>query len=175
PCAVRSSRRTPSGDRLGYCWLRYRELGSGFSHASPFCDAHQDVQIAQSQSASDTVVPGLDGAHEKTIMGSSDNRISWLWAAVLVWSTKNGWRANMLTRRAFGMMLVAISSGHGPCGRAMAQSYPARPIKLIVPILAGGPADAIARLVAQNLSAALNEPVIVDNRAGGGLTIGTRA
>src|SRR5262249_27474978 len=84
-------------------------------------------------------------------------------------------RANMLTRRAFGMMLVAISSGHGPCGRAMAQSYPARPIKLIVPILAGGPADAIARLVAQNLSAALNEPVIVDNRAGGGWTIGTRA
>jgi tripartite-type tricarboxylate transporter receptor subunit TctC len=56
-----------------------------------------------------------------------------------------------------------------------AQDYPTRPITLIVPFPAGGGVDAMARIVAERLTAALGQNVIVDNRGGGGGTIGTRA
>jgi tripartite-type tricarboxylate transporter receptor subunit TctC len=58
---------------------------------------------------------------------------------------------------------------------AAAQSYPNRPIKMIVPFPAGGPPDTIARLVGNDLAARLGQSVVIDNRAGGGATIGTRA
>jgi tripartite-type tricarboxylate transporter receptor subunit TctC len=58
---------------------------------------------------------------------------------------------------------------------AAAQPYPNRPIKLIVPFPAGGPPDTIARLVGSDISARLGQSVVIDNRAGGGATVGTRA
>ena len=58
---------------------------------------------------------------------------------------------------------------------AQAQSYPGRPIKLILPYTAGSPNDVLARLVAPHLSARLGQPVVVDNRPGGGTTIGVNA
>ncbi|MDQ8730293.1 tripartite tricarboxylate transporter substrate binding protein [Bradyrhizobium sp. LHD-71] len=52
-----------------------------------------------------------------------------------------------------------------------AQDYPTRPIKLIVPFPAGGPADTIARVYAQRMQELLGQPVIIDNRGGaGGIT-----
>lgn len=56
-----------------------------------------------------------------------------------------------------------------------AQSFPSRPITLVVPYPAGGPTDAIARFVAQDLSASLGQNVVVDNRAGASGAVGTRA
>jgi tripartite-type tricarboxylate transporter receptor subunit TctC len=69
--------------------------------------------------------------------------------------------------------LVAISAVTcaAPAG---AQSYPNRPIKLIVPFPPGGPIDVQARLVSQKLSATLGT-VIVENRPGGGSTVGLKA
>src|ERR1700682_304034 len=58
---------------------------------------------------------------------------------------------------------------------AQAEEYPARPVKLIVPFAAGGPADIYARFLAQRLEAALRQPFIVDNRPGAGSVIGTDA
>jgi tripartite-type tricarboxylate transporter receptor subunit TctC len=55
---------------------------------------------------------------------------------------------------------------------AAAQNYPARPVTLIVPFPAGGPADIIARILAQSLSQTLGQSVIVDNRQGAGGNIG---
>jgi len=57
---------------------------------------------------------------------------------------------------------------------AHAQSYPSHPITLIVPYPAGGGVDAMARLVADKLSVALGQQVIVDNRGGGSGLVGTR-
>jgi tripartite-type tricarboxylate transporter receptor subunit TctC len=58
---------------------------------------------------------------------------------------------------------------------AQAQEYPARPVKLIVPFAAGGPADIYARFLAQRLEVALAQPFIVDDRPGAGSVIGTDA
>jgi tripartite-type tricarboxylate transporter receptor subunit TctC len=57
---------------------------------------------------------------------------------------------------------------------AAAQDYPTRPVTLIVPFPAGGGVDVIGRIVAENMTAALGQQVIVDNRGGAAGVIGTR-
>jgi tripartite-type tricarboxylate transporter receptor subunit TctC len=59
-------------------------------------------------------------------------------------------------------------------GFACAQTYPDRPIRLIVPAAAGGPTDVLARFVGDSLTRSLGQPAIVDNRAGAGGAIGAR-
>jgi tripartite-type tricarboxylate transporter receptor subunit TctC len=60
-------------------------------------------------------------------------------------------------------------------GSATAQDYPTRPVRLIVGVPAGGPADAIARLMGQWLSKRLNQPIVIENRPGAGMNIATEA
>lgn len=74
---------------------------------------------------------------------------------------KRAWRTRLVF---FIFMLV--------CGAALAQSYPARPIKLVVPLTPGGPPDRTARLLAQHLSETLRQPVVVENRTGAGSLLG---
>ncbi len=66
---------------------------------------------------------------------------------------------------AFALLLVAP---------AVAQSYPERPIRIIVPTPAGGPVDVMARLVAAALPASLGQNVFVENKPGAGNTLGSR-
>jgi tripartite-type tricarboxylate transporter receptor subunit TctC len=57
-----------------------------------------------------------------------------------------------------------------PC---VAQTYPSHPIELVVPFVAGGTTDTVARLIAQRLNERWGQPAIVNNRPGGGSSIGT--
>ncbi|HEX5516012.1 MAG TPA: tripartite tricarboxylate transporter substrate-binding protein, partial [Pseudolabrys sp.] len=56
---------------------------------------------------------------------------------------------------------------------AMADDYPSRPVKIIVPFGAGGPTDVYTRSIAEELRKSLHQPFIMENRPGAGTTIGT--
>jgi tripartite-type tricarboxylate transporter receptor subunit TctC len=70
---------------------------------------------------------------------------------------------------------AAVAAVTLPTRSAVAQNYPQRPVKIIVPYAAGGASDIIARLIAQHLERELGQPFIVDNRAGGASMVGTQA
>ena len=74
------------------------------------------------------------------------------------------------TRRA--LIIAAGLAGLTLPGLASAQNYPTRPVTLVVPFTAGGPSDAIARLVGQSMSTTLGQQVIIENVAGAGGTVG---
>ena len=77
----------------------------------------------------------------------------------------------MLSRRT---LLLATVAAAAPVP-ALAQAYPARPIKMIAPFTPGSPVDVVARLLAQHLSIQLGQSVVVENRPGAGTTIGMKA
>jgi tripartite-type tricarboxylate transporter receptor subunit TctC len=58
---------------------------------------------------------------------------------------------------------------------AIAQNYPSRPVKIIVPFAAGGPADVYARVLGDHLSRAMGQPFVVEDMPGGGSIVGTAA
>ena len=83
----------------------------------------------------------------------------------------------MAYRRAFLHCITggAIAALTFLLGTAQAQDYPAKPVKIIVPFAAGGPADVYARFLAQRLQEATGQPFIVDDRPGAGSIVGTDA
>jgi tripartite-type tricarboxylate transporter receptor subunit TctC len=71
--------------------------------------------------------------------------------------------------RAAGAVAIGLLAPL-PCG---AQTYPSHPMELVVPFVAGGTTDTVARLIAQRLTERWGQPAIVNNRPGGGSSIGT--
>jgi tripartite-type tricarboxylate transporter receptor subunit TctC len=71
------------------------------------------------------------------------------------------------------MFFLAIITGLLAAGACFAQSYPAKPMRLIVPFATGGQSDIIARIVGQKLFESLQQAVVVDNRPAGSGTVGT--
>src|SRR6476646_4116817 len=67
----------------------------------------------------------------------------------------------------------ALSSLHAAAAEREATSYPARPIRIIVPQSPGGTTDLTARLLAPSLSERFGQSVVVDNRPGAGSLVGT--
>src|SRR5262245_40874322 len=71
-----------------------------------------------------------------------------------------------LPRRTFLQLAVGIAALPTVSRIAMAQPYPARPITMIVPFPAGGPADLIGRVVVERMKSTLGQPIIVENVGG---------
>jgi tripartite-type tricarboxylate transporter receptor subunit TctC len=71
------------------------------------------------------------------------------------------------------LLLVAIFCSIALPGNALAQAWPAKPIRLMVPFPPGGSTDIVARIVAQKLSERLGQSIVIENRGGAGGTIGT--
>src|SRR5918911_4921197 len=78
----------------------------------------------------------------------------------------------MKTVVKFGLVLAAACM---IAGAAAAQDYPSRPVKMIVPFGAGGPADVYARVLAQHLQESLKQSFVVEDRPGAGSIIGSDA
>ena len=72
--------------------------------------------------------------------------------------------------RTFQLMALGLAMASG---LVHAQSYPNRPVKIVVPFAAGGPADNYARFMAQRLTDELKQPFVIDNKPGAGSIIGT--
>src|SRR5262249_16814287 len=77
-------------------------------------------------------------------------------------------RFALATMLASAMLAIGMASGADP------KTFPEKPIKLVAPFPAGGPTDTAARVVAQGLSARLSQPVVIENQAGAGGTIGAK-
>ena len=67
---------------------------------------------------------------------------------------------------------IAAIAGTLACAGVAAQSWPTKPIRLVVPFSAGGANDLMARAAAEGASKALGQPIIIDNKPGGGTTLG---
>ena len=70
------------------------------------------------------------------------------------------------------LMAVACAAAVLAAGGASAQTYPSRPITMVVPLAPGGSTDVIGRIMAEAMRGPLGQPVIVENTAGAGGTIG---
>jgi tripartite-type tricarboxylate transporter receptor subunit TctC len=79
-----------------------------------------------------------------------------------------------MNRKTFNsLLLVAALAASVVASPAFGQAYPARPVRIIVPFAAGGPADIYARFIAQRLQDAMGQPFVVEDRPGAGSVIGT--
>ncbi len=77
-----------------------------------------------------------------------------------------------MTLHSYGQGFIAVICLIAPIAPGWAQTYPARPVRYIVPSLPGGGSDILGRMVAASLAQTFGQQVIVDNRAGGGGNIG---
>jgi tripartite-type tricarboxylate transporter receptor subunit TctC len=80
-----------------------------------------------------------------------------------------------LPRRNFLHLAAGVAVLPAVARIARAQTYPTRPVRLLVGFAAGGPADIIARLIAQWLSERFGQPFVIENRPGAGSNIATEA
>jgi len=78
----------------------------------------------------------------------------------------------MMSRRRAALALAALPLGLTRISAALGQSWPARPVRLVVPFPAGGSTDVGARLIADNLSRVFGQQVFVENRSGANGTLG---
>ncbi len=80
-----------------------------------------------------------------------------------------------MTYRRFGLVgFFVLAASLWGASSGLAQQWPTKPGRIIVPFAAGGPMDIMARLAAQSLEKKLGQPFVIENRGGGGGTIGTR-
>ena len=76
----------------------------------------------------------------------------------------------MRKRTWFAAALTLVCTG---IGTAASQTYPSRPITVVVPFAAGGPTDSVARIVAESMRASLGQSIVIENLTGAAGTTGT--
>src|ERR1700694_6005444 len=79
-----------------------------------------------------------------------------------------------MTRRCRAIAIAALSAMVGLTAivPGSAETYPSRPIVIVVPFPAGGPTDVVARILAERMRLSLGQPIVVENVSGAGGTLG---
>src|SRR5262249_55216040 len=103
--------------------------------------------------------------HHEIASLSGGNTLCYVYTA-----RNNGAMTQLLRSLLFLAMLLLFGQSQIAC----AQSYPTKPIRLIVAFAPGGPADVMARLIAQTMPAILGQSFIIENRVGAGGSIGAK-
>jgi tripartite-type tricarboxylate transporter receptor subunit TctC len=75
---------------------------------------------------------------------------------------------------ALALVAVVLAIEAFPAGPCLAQDYPTRPIRIVVPFGAGGPADVAARVLGNAMQESFKQPFVIENRPGAGAVIGTQ-
>ena len=94
-----------------------------------------------------------------------------------VTSTEESMQSQIDNRRHFMKILhrtITLAATSLAASAALSQTYPSAPVTLVVPFAAGSGTDAVARIVARNLSERLKQPVLIDNKAGANAQIGAQ-
>ena len=84
-------------------------------------------------------------------------------------------RGNKMMRRVIGAVLLGLTVLPASAGGASAQSYPTKPVSLLIAFPPGGPSDVLSRIVGKRLEQLLGQPFIMDNRPGAGGNIAAEA
>jgi tripartite-type tricarboxylate transporter receptor subunit TctC len=79
-----------------------------------------------------------------------------------------------MTVSRFALLTLVLSMAAGVSSPSHAEDYPSRPVRIVVPFGAGGPADVAARLIGNVLQESMGQPFVVENRTGAGGVIGTQ-
>lgn len=88
----------------------------------------------------------------------------------------SGWRNTLALLRPTGLAMLTLAFALlGFTAGTLAQSYPAKTIRLIVPFTPGSPVDASARVIAKEMQVRLGQSIVLDNRPGAGTTLGAKA
>ena len=147
-------------------------------HAARLHHGHEDAHIVQLQAPFDAIDPvHRDTPDIKMDIAQSDNSITGQRRRLLAFKKyRSAWDANTMTlpRRQFLRLAAGAAVLPATTYFASAQSYPARPITIVVPYAAGGPGDTVARVLVERLQAALGQPVIIENVTGanGSIAVG---
>jgi len=78
----------------------------------------------------------------------------------------------MFSKRMFLLAVIAVGGSLNAPGPASCETYPSRPITMVLPFAAGGPTDTLSRIIAERMRVSLGQPVIIENVTGAAGTIG---
>src|SRR6266566_1981997 len=115
-----------------------------------------------------------------TVMRPSDHTITRLWVGLLASvadraSPPPTLERTMINRRILTLILAILAFGLNAIPTAVAQPYPNRPVRFLVPFPAGGATDVAARIIGEYLSRSFGSQFFVENRSGAGGNIGIEA